>query len=100
MKVRNGFVSNSSSSSFVIHKSAFKNDSEFEEFYDKLVEVDRNVDEEYEFPSYRWGDSEGKYEKYGNFIIIETFHAPKEVKDLIREYKITTASKDVYVIEY
>lgn len=99
MKVRNGFVSNSSSSSFIIHKSAFNSDSEFDKFYNEIVEIEEKLKDD-DIYSYSWGESEKTYELHGNYIDIETYHAPKEIKELLIKYKITPASKDVYVIEY
>lgn len=47
MKIRAGFVSNSSSSSFVIHRSYISKDvlNEFENLYNKMVESEEIYDE-------------------------------------------------------
>lgn len=72
MKVRNGFVSNSSSSSFVIHRSEL-GDSPLEEIL-KL----------YEDATESWNDMGICYEEENDYLHIGTHYAPPDVLAEIR----------------
>lgn len=87
MKIRTGFVSNSSSSSFVIHKSAFKNENDMSKFIDDLEKIRNAYD-------YRWGDSEKTFEVRGNMIFVEFNDVPK-VFDIIVKYGISEDDPNV-----
>lgn len=80
MKIRNGFVSNSSSSSFIIYKGAIG-----EEAFNNLVEVCRKAEEkEREETSWSpsWGDSGETYGVENDYIYVETHRAPESVRKL------------------
>lgn len=79
MKIRNGFVSNSSSSSYVIHSSAFRSDEERKAFLNLLEKALNEDKKDKRTSNPSWGDSGENYEYSGNMIMVETFHAPKEV---------------------
>lgn len=67
MKIRNGFVSNSSSSSFIIHRSELA-DSPLEEIL-KL----------YEDETESWNDQGICYEEENGYLHIGTHYAPPDV---------------------
>lgn len=76
MKVRNGFISNSSSSSFVISKHCMT-DEQIKEFNEFLNENDSEEDEYYEYGFYDHsnvyyfgfqGDQEPVYKRYKKMI--------------------------------
>jgi hypothetical protein len=73
MKIRAGFVSNSSSSSFVVHKS------ELGEHYNDIVNdlelLSINTD------GY-WGDSGETYTEQRGYLFVETHRVYSEVKEI------------------
>lgn len=99
MKIRNGFVSNSSSSSFIIHKSAFKNSKDWDEFIDRLNEIKTNEKKSSDYWDNSWGDSGNTFTTNKNFVIVEAMHAPEEVHSLLDEYNLDNDNQNV-CIEY
>ena len=89
MKIRKGFVSNSSSSSFVIAKQVVGNEA-YEEIKKVLYELDDTVDNDYS-----WGESGKTWDEQNNYLIIETHRAPEEVVNMVSKYK----DKAIYVGE-
>lgn len=90
MKIRAGFVSNSSSSSFIIHKHAFASDKARYEFIEKLDDVEKLYKEKYNI--YRWNDCDETYSVEGDFIIVGTHYAPEEVLQLCDDYIVNKES--------
>lgn len=90
MKIRAGFVSNSSSSSFIIHKSAFATDKARLEFIEKLIKIEKDNREEY--ASIGWNDCYETYDVNGDFILIGTHYAPPEVFQLCNDYIVNKNS--------
>lgn len=68
MKVRQCFVSNSSSSSYVIHKSEFPS----EELFMKVIENLANLRDESREDFYSWGESQRTFDVEGNYLFVET----------------------------
>ena len=75
MKIRNCFVSNSSSSSYVIHKSEFPSETSFLKVIEYLEELREDLKDEF----YSWGDSERTFEVDGNYLLVETSYVFDEV---------------------
>jgi len=88
MKTRIGFVSNSSSSSFIIHRSVIG--EEWHNVIRKLYDIVQQemIDNEYkdEF-DVSWGESGENYDVQNDYLFVETYNAPEEVRKIIREYK-------------
>lgn len=82
MKIRSGFVSNSSSSSFVFHRTVFNQVKDFDEMIEKLKEIGEKYKNKKEY----WGDSYQTFDVQDNYLFIETFHAPDEVIEVLIEY--------------
>lgn len=95
MKIRNGFVSNSSSSSYIVHASAIGKEN-----FDALVKfLEEYVDNHYATsdPIY-WGDSYRTFDVENNYLYIELFHAPDIVWQTFRKY-VVDADNDAFHIE-
>lgn len=94
MKIRAGFVSNSSSSSFIIHKSAFETNTKRLEFINTLENIIIKTKDEY---GGSWNDCGQTYSLNGDFILVGTHYAPDEVFDACDKF---ISNKDsVYRIE-
>ena len=74
MKIRSGFVSNSSSSSFIVFTGNMKQ-KEIRELKVFLTDIE-DVGEE-------WGESGRTWEQKGNFFIIETYYLNSDVTNEI-----------------
>lgn len=97
MKVRTCFVSNSSSSSFVIHLPSVmpseKQRHDFMNELDRLREKDRDDGE-----SSSWGDSGETYYLEGNMLFIEMNHCPEWVNKLFVDYNLDPYSENKNMI--
>ena len=80
MKIRSGFVSNSSSSSFIVFTGNMKA-KEIQELKKFLTGIE-DVGEEGE-EGEEWGESGRTWEQKGNFFIIETYYLNSDVTDEI-----------------
>lgn len=71
-KVRLGFVSNSSSSSYIIHKSEFPSEGIFNKVIEELrvLEIDLDNDENLG----EWGDSGRTFNYNQNYLMVETYY--------------------------
>lgn len=67
MKTRSGFVSNSSSSSFIIAK-AYLTDKQVADLRDELVAFQAECQHD------EWGERGGTWEENGNYFVIETYY--------------------------
>lgn len=78
-KVRFGFVSNSSSSSYIIHKSEFPSEEVFQEVINELrkLEITLNNDETLG----EWGDSGRTFDYNQNYLMVETYYVYGHIHD-------------------
>ena len=75
MKTRQCFVSNSSSSSFVIHKSEFKSKENFNNILKDLEQFESQSDS-------AWGDSNNTFEYDGAYLYLETRYVFHNICDI------------------
>lgn len=101
MKIRSGFVSNSSSSSFVIHTSAFDTPEEEKEFLETLERAVIETAKEHGEPIERvaWGEDGGTFYKKGNMIYVQTYYAPDSVQKLYDKYW-KKSPENIFDMEY
>ncbi len=85
MKNRDGFVSNSSSSSFIVHKLVI-GETNFNKLIDFLTKLEKSEDYE---DLYSWGDSgETWFIKFVLSIIFIMFSLIKKILESDKEYKL------------
>jgi len=94
MKIREGFVSNSSSSSFIVHNSAFESQKQRDEFVNELMLIRNKFADEYDC----WGESGETFRTEGNFILIESYSAPEELFEILCKYDINGKNPNVFDI--
>ncbi|MDY0215284.1 MAG: hypothetical protein RBS24_07240 [Bacilli bacterium] len=79
MKIRKFFVSNSSSSSFVVHKSEFESPKQFNDVMKEL----HSLEEELKDSEYRhgWGDNGRTWKIENDYILVECYYVGNKVAD-------------------
>jgi hypothetical protein len=78
MKIRNGFISNSSSSSFIIHKSRLTKEK-WKELGTFLYDLEQEKGEP------MWGDSSNTFYEENDYLYIEASRVWSEVTDKFKE---------------
>ena len=79
MKIRHCFVSNSSSSSFVVHKSEFESPKQFNDVMEELHFLEEELkDSEY---GHGWGDNGRTWEIENDYILVECYYVGDKVAD-------------------
>ena len=78
-KVRFGFVSNSSSSSYIIHKSEFPSEEIFNKVIESLRNLKRDLDDEETLGE--WGDSGRTFDYNQNYLMVETYYVYDHIHD-------------------
>lgn len=76
MKDRVSFVSNSSSSSFIVHKSLIGTEN-----FNKLVDYLNKIEDETRDELGDWGDRGGTFERNGDWLYVETYYVSSVVED-------------------
>lgn len=92
MKVRSGFVSNSSSSSFVVHKSELS-DEKWKQLIFLLESIVENEEDEDGWLS-PWNDDGTTWEISGNYIEVGWHNFPSAYRDQIKS--IISTDKDSF----
>ena len=98
MKIRTGFVSNSSSSSFIVYTGNMSREQikQLEDTLEEIrIEMNKEYDEDY---NASWGESEQTWSKEGrNFYIIETYYLPGHLMDKLDKLIPKHDSVSVYM---
>lgn len=84
MKIRNGFVSNSSSSSFIIAK-CYIGEEKFKKLIYELDKLENST--EIEFGS--WGDNDRTFSQNGEYLIIETYYVYDKISEIFKKLDIS-----------
>jgi hypothetical protein len=77
MKVRTGFVSNSSSSSYVIHKSEFPSEESFRQVIKEIANK-----EDYLKDNYYWGYEGIDFAVENGYLFLETHYVYNEIEKI------------------
>lgn len=82
MKIRHCFVSNSSSSSFVVHKSEFESPKHFNDVMKELHSLEEELkDSEYKGS---WGENGRTWDTENGYLCIETYYVGGKVVDAFK----------------
>ena len=102
MKIRTGFVSNSSSSSFIVYTGNMSR-KQIKQLDDTLEEIrlemnkENDIDEDEDYNA-SWGESDQTWSKEGrNFYIIETYYLPGHLMDKLDKLIPKHDSVSVYM---
>lgn len=85
MKKRIGFVSNSSSSSFILHRKALEDEPKFDEIVNELNEIAYKQYQEIGHDP-EWGDSCKNYEESNGYLLVEMHNPPDGVRELMKPF--------------
>lgn len=100
MKIRTGFVSNSSSSSFIVYTGNMSR-KQIKQLDDTLEEIRLEMNKENDVDEDEdawWGESEQTWSKEGrNFYIIETYYLPGHLMDKLDKLIPKHDSVSVYM---
>jgi len=78
VKIRHCFVSNSSSSSFVVHKSEFESPKQFNDVMKELHSLEEELkDSEY---GHGWGENERTWDIENDYILVECYYAYDKIE--------------------
>lgn len=81
MKIRHCFVSNSSSSSFVVHESQFDSPKQFDDVMKELATLEEELKEtEYVY----WGENCKTWNTEMGYIVVETYYVGGKVADAFK----------------
>lgn len=96
-KIRCCFVSNSSSSSFIIHSSAFSSKDEYYKAIDALDKlVDTLSDNDY---GEEWGENGRNYSVSGDYLFIETYYVYYEILEAFENVGINFDKLDKFHLQ-
>lgn len=79
MKIRSGFVSNSSSSSYIVNKDSI---DDWNCFIEELENLEKRLREE---DKYSWGENGETFDVQNNFVSVET-HYCREAYEILKKH--------------
>ena len=84
MKTRQGFVSNSSSSSFIVAK-AYMTEKQIEGLREglRLVTTGNNDDEDYDNKNEEWGENGRTWRETSHYFYVETYYVYRQIDELL-----------------
>lgn len=83
MKCRFGFVSNSSSSSFIVHKSEFPDEKSFGDVIRALEEFKEYNSTIGEFEE--WGENGTTFDVEGDYLLVEMYYVTTDIVNLFKK---------------
>jgi len=86
VKTRHCFVSNSSSSSFVVHESQFESPKHFNDVMEELDALEKELKgTEYEG---NWGDNGRTWDTENGYILVETNYVYSKIKEAFKQASV------------